>query len=297
MDFMKHSIVLGIDIGGSHITAALVDLTSRTIVDGSWNRCHIDSQGNATEIISAWSEVIRTAFDHVPAGQQYIGIGMPGPFDYEAGISLMKDQHKYDALYGLNVKTLLAEQLGLTSQHIRFINDAGCFLQGEVFGGAASGMNHVVGITLGTGLGSAVYHGDLAADADLWCSPFKDGIAEDYLSTRWFVKRYETLTGRTVKNVKEMIGRLPEEPVVQTVMNEFAVNLATFLTGFVRRENAEMVVLGGNIANAADLFMPALTAALAANDIHVPVKKAALGETAAIIGAASIWYEKHNTLA
>ncbi len=60
---------------------------------------------------------------------------MPGPFDYEKGISFIKDQNKYESLYGLNVKEMMAERLGVSTDHIRLMNDAGCFLQGEVMGG------------------------------------------------------------------------------------------------------------------------------------------------------------------
>ncbi|MBC9934310.1 ROK family protein [Chitinophaga qingshengii] len=288
---MKSSMALGIDIGGSHITAALVNLETRTIDTHSWHRTRVNSQGSATEIIEAWAAVINDAFGDIPADTRYIGIGMPGPFDYELGISRMKDQHKYDALYDLNVKQLLAAKLGLTPDKIRFINDAGCFLQGEVFSGAGRNYGHVIGLTLGTGLGSAIYHGGLAADADRWCTPYRDGIAEDYLSTRWFVKRYLELTGKTVKDVKELTTYLDSDPVVQQVFDEFAHNLANFLTGFIRDESPEAIVIGGNIAQASALFFPAVKRELAQHNYHMPLLEASLGEQAAILGAASIWYE------
>ena len=67
------------------------------------------------------------------------------------------------------------------------MNDASCFLKGEVFGGAAKGYNHVIGITLGTGLGSATFKNGVVYDGDLYYTPFKESTAEDYLSTRWFI--------------------------------------------------------------------------------------------------------------
>ncbi|MCW3464635.1 ROK family protein [Chitinophaga nivalis] len=289
---MRSSMALGIDIGGSHITAALVDLETRAIKEGSWNRKRINSQGSAADIIDEWAAVINEVFAATNTDSRYMGIGMPGPFDYEQGISLMKDQHKYDALYGLNVKALLAAKLGMDATHIRFINDAGCFLQGETFSGAAAGRQHVIGLTLGTGLGSAVYHGGLAKDADLWCTPFLDGMAEDYLSTRWFVKRYHEISGETVADVKALVERIAVDDRVTKIFHEFAVNLAAFLEDFVAAESPEVVVLGGNIANAAALFLPEVTAQLAAKQMQVPVVTAVLGEKAAILGAASIWHEQ-----
>ncbi|CAL1519281.1 ROK family protein [Chitinophaga sp. MM2321] len=286
---MKSSTALGIDIGGSHITAALVNLETRTIETGSWNRTRINSQGTASEIIAAWAAVINEAFREVPVAARYIGIGMPGPFDYEQGISLMNGQHKYDALYQLNVKTLLAEKLGIPPSQIRFINDAGCFLQGEIFSGAGRNYQHVIGLTLGTGLGSAAYHGGIAKDADRWCTPFLDSMAEDYLSTRWFIKRYHELSGESVADVKALTARLRTDSRVQDIFNEFAHNLATFLLSFIQAESPEVIVIGGNIANASPLFLPAVTLELEKNNIHLPLCVASLGEEAAILGAASIW--------
>lgn len=288
---MKNSTALGIDIGGSHITAALVDLGTRSIIEGTWNRTRIDSQGEAAEIIASWSAVISEVFTKAPAGVRHIGIGMPGPFDYEKGISLMLGQHKYDALYNLNVKDLLAEKLGIQPDQIRFINDAGCFLQGEVFSGAGRNYQTVIGLTLGTGLGSAIYRDGVANDADRWCSPFKDGMAEDYLSTRWFVKRYQEISGETVPDVKALVARIAVDGSIQELFNEFAVNLGTLLVDFVQAEQPEAIVIGGNIANAADLFFPLLTATLQKHQIHIPLLTASLGEAAALIGAASLWHE------
>lgn len=288
---MKNSTALGIDIGGSHITAALVDLGTRSVIEGSWNRTRIDSHGEAEDIIASWAAVISEVFSKAPAGVQHIGIGMPGPFDYEQGISLMKGQHKYDALYKLNVKNLLADKLGIAPAQIRFINDAGCFLQGEVFSGAGRNYERVIGLTLGTGLGSAVYRDGKAKDADRWCSPFKDGMAEDYLSTRWFVKRYQEVSGQDVPDVRALVARIGVDDSIQGLFNEFAVNLGTVLADFAQTEQPEVIVIGGNIANAADLFFPLLIATLQQHHIHVPVVTATLGEAAALIGAASLWHE------
>ncbi|RFS22001.1 ROK family protein [Chitinophaga silvatica] len=288
---MSNSTALGIDIGGSHITAALVDLQSRSIIEGSWNRTRVNSQAQSTEIIDSWASVIKEVFSKAPEGIKHIGIGMPGPFDYEEGISLMKGQHKYDALYGLNVKQLLAENLQIDSSQIRFINDAGCFLQGEVFSGAGKGNNRVIGLTLGTGLGSATYYDGVAHDANLWCSPFKGKMAEDYLSTRWFVARYKEVSGTSVADVKALVALHGTDPKVQQVFDEFAVNLADFLISFIETEKPEAIVIGGNIANASAYFFPNLNKALQAAGFNIPVQAAILGESAALIGAASLWYD------
>jgi glucokinase len=216
---------------------------------------------------------------------------MPGPFDYEKGISLIKNQDKYEALYGLNVKEMMATRLGITPEAIRLMNDAGCFLQGEVVGGAARGFKSAVGVTLGTGLGSATFKDGIAKDANLWCAPFKDSIAEEYISSRWLVKRYEGVTNNKVANTKELVGLIPTDPRIKDIFNEFGANLAAFLTPFIKENNPEVVVIGGNIAKACDWFLSKVEKDLEAQGITIPLRIARLGEDAHIMGAAGCWMD------
>lgn len=281
------SVVLGVDIGGSHITAALVDLESRSVIPGSGKRKLVNSQASSKEIIDEWCAVIRDAFTDAVAGGWKVGIAMPGPFNYDEGISLIKDQDKFQSLYHKNVRNLLANELGIGPASVKFMNDASCFLQGEVFGGAARDYNPVLGLTLGTGLGSAVCRNGVAEDADLWKSPFREGIAEDYLSTRWFVARYQQLSGQTVTGVKELMEE--DSPFVQQVFLEFGANLGAFLVPHILSNKAEAVVLGGNIANALPFFLPSLEKVIREHNPDVVLKKALLHEDASLIGAASCW--------
>ena len=52
---------------------------------------------------------------------------MPGPFDYEEGISYIAGNDKYEAFYGLNVKNMLADELKIKPSNILMKNDASCF--------------------------------------------------------------------------------------------------------------------------------------------------------------------------
>lgn len=293
---MNNSLVLGVDVGGSHITVALVDLQSGSIVKNSLARAHVNSHGTVNEIIKTWSTTIQEVRTTHQVKVDRIGIAMPNPVDYESGVSYIKGIDKYDALYGLNIKELLARELQLTPGRIRMKNDAGCFLNGEAVGGAARGYKDAIGLTIGTGIGTARYHNGIAEDADLWHSPFKESIVEDYLSSRWFVNRYKEISGKMVKNVKELSLAYETNPEVRAVFDEFAGNLTDFLASFVALEKPEVIVIGGNIANASELFFPSVKRRLADRDIHVPLCKAMLGEEAAIIGAASCWHQGYSTL-
>jgi glucokinase len=287
----KSFLVAGVDIGGSHITAALVDLRTGTVLSDSLNRESINPNESANDIITEWSSVIKKALNGSDCIKK-IGIAMPGPFEYEAGISLIKNQNKYDSLYGLNVKRLLAESLLIDECDILLKNDAGCFLQGEAFGGAAKGFKTAIGLTLGTGFGSARFANEISEDADLWQSAFLEGIAEDYLSTRWFVKRFYEMTGINVLNVKQLAELETHEDSVKKIFKEFGKNLALFLSDLIVLEKPEAIIIGGNIANAYSLFYNELSNNLPHTQYPLTVKKAELGENGNLVGAASCWYKE-----
>jgi len=277
------SLIAGIDIGGSHITAALIDTATWTIVNGSQKRTFIDSRASLQDILTNWANIISSTLPQYRPLR--IGIAMPGPFDYEAGVSYIKEQGKYATLYGVNVKMLLAEKLHMPVHHIRFDNDAVCFLRGEILAGSYQHNRKIVGITLGTGLGAAIYADGITTDASLWNTPFNDSIAENYFSTRWFLKRYHTLTGEHVQHVRELKEKGAKK-IVWQVFNEFGNNLHSFLSSVIQAEDPTQIILGGNIAKGYDLFNHAL------NRLNTPVLISALGEEASLLGAAGCW---HNT--
>ncbi|HEX2846118.1 MAG TPA: ROK family protein [Chitinophagaceae bacterium] len=284
---MQQPVFIGVDIGGSHISAARIDMNTAIVMDQYKVRESVNTQAQAAEIIETWTAAIRKVAIDTPSDAIHLGIAMPGPFDYNEGISGMKDQGKYDSLFGLNVRVLLADALNMPAAQIFFMNDAACFLQGEMFGGAGRGKQKAIGLTLGTGLGSAWYEEETGAvDADLWRSPFKTGIAEDYLSSRWFISCYYQLSGRKVGNVKELLEQRPDDKNVDKVLDIFAVNLAAFLLPLIKEKEADVVLLGGNISRAYDLFSGTLIDTLLQNDVDICIQQAEDGETAAMLGAA-----------
>lgn len=284
-----NSFVAGVDIGGSHITAAVIDLGSRRVQKETVCRKLVDANGSLEEILSSWSEAIQNCINTIPDQEIYIGIAMPGPFDYAAGISYIKEQDKFNSLYAVNVKQAVASRLGISACNIQFINDAASFLKGEVYCGAAQDQQCVYGITLGTGFGSALYKAGEANDANLWCAPFKEGIAEDYFSTRWFVQRYAEKTGNQIPNVRALAALYGKGAEVNEIFTEFGENLAAFFVEHLQNDDPEMLVLGGNISKSFDYFYPSLQRCLQNQNAGVIVKKSTLHEYASLLGAASCW--------
>lgn len=279
----KTDLLVGVDIGGSHITAALVDRTAGAVLRETQVRRPVDPHAEAYTVLQTWVSAIQETTWSLTGIKYRMGIAMPGPFDYEQGISYIKGFNKYESLYGLNVKKLLAQSLDIPTAAITMMNDAAAFLLGEATLGAAKGYRKPVGLTLGTGLGSARMQGDIGLPCDVNVSPLHDGRAEDYLSIGWFLQQYQMLAGRRAPDVKWIGARVNTDAVAAKVFNEFTTNLAIVLERFIDEENPDCVVLGGGIANAFDLFYPVLRQRLT---MSIPIRKSALGEAAAMAGAA-----------
>lgn len=122
-------------------------------------------------ILKEWTAAIKACKLGNRDTSKKIGIAMPAPFDYDSGTSLIKNLDKFKSLYLLNVKELLASDLEIEEDDVFMMNDASCFLKGEIFGGTAENYTNVIGVTLGTGLGSAISKNGIIYDGDLYCMP------------------------------------------------------------------------------------------------------------------------------
>lgn len=115
--------VVGIDIGGSHITLSLVDAHNAEIVRENYIREYVDSFAGKDIILSGWISAIQKLINGFDKDRLLIGIAMPGPFDYDQGICLMK-QGKFLDLLNINLKKELSDRLAVSEDQIFFLNDA-----------------------------------------------------------------------------------------------------------------------------------------------------------------------------
>ncbi|SDC84908.1 glucokinase [Algoriphagus faecimaris] len=274
---------IGVDIGGSHISAAVVSRNGDHVKLGEIKEAGVDTYATADEILSSWTEVIRSA-----AGERksyFLSVAMPGPFDYENGISLMEDQGKMKSLKGSSVRQLLAESLHISPELIHFTNDAAAFLIGESEVGAGRSYSNSLALTLGTGLGSAIKVEEVVKDAKLWTAPFKEGVAEDYLGTRWFVNMAKSNYNLEISGVKDLLSPEVEDSIRATLFQEFGENLGEFLFPYLIRLHSQAVILGGKISQIASLYLPHTQAYLDRMGIEVQIIISELQENAALVGA------------
>ena len=98
--------VISADIGGTHISVASVHWKDGQALVGSSYHPDINTSQTAEAIIAEWSKAIQQVSGS--RSDFYLGISMPGPYDYQNGTSLIKTQGKMRSLYGLSVKNLLS---------------------------------------------------------------------------------------------------------------------------------------------------------------------------------------------
>jgi glucokinase len=293
---MKQTLAIGVDIGGSHISCAAVDLQSFKIINETRTEREVDNKAEASKIIGVWVQSISDVIKKIPVNSlKGIGFGMPGPFDYVKGISYIKGVAKYENLYGCNVKNAITDNLSFPYDFpVRFMNDVSTFAVGEALVGKAAKAKRSMSITLGTGFGSAfiseripiVDGPEVPKLGCVYHLPYGDNIADDYFSTRWFVGRYKKLTGRELKGVKEFAELAGTDKIVMELFKEFGNNLGIFLAPWLKKFKAEVVVVGGNISHAYSLFGEIFENSLKKEGCSCKVSLSELKEDAAFIGAA-----------
>ena len=286
---------IGSDIGGSHISCALVDMFEGQIFAESRIEKDIDNKANADVILNGWTEALQGTISRVGADNiAGVGFAMPGPFVYDKGIAMFDASvDKFEKLYKVDVAKELSSRLGLDVPFC-FMNDASAFAVGEAWLGEAANVRRSVSVTLGTGFGSAfiedgvpvVEGSGVPPKGCLWHLPVKDGIADDYFSTRWYVARWEEISGEKVNGVRPIAERAETDKNARGLFTEFGTNMGNFLGRWLKEFGADKLVIGGNVTGAYNLFGPALEDSLKQLKADTQVILSGLKEDAAIIGSA-----------
>jgi glucokinase len=293
---MDKNIAIGTDIGGSHISCAAIDMVSGKIIRDSLTERSVDNQAEAAVIIGTWAEALSNVLKKVPRENvKGIGFAMPGPFDYVKGISYIRGVAKYENLYGINITDAISARLGTYDGFlIRFMNDASAFAVGEAWAGSASGFTRSLSITFGTGFGSAfiskripiVDGPEVPKLGCIYHLPYKEGIADDYFSTRGLLSRYKKLSGKELTGVKELASLGESDKLVADLFTDFGDNAGLFLAPWLKKFRAEILVIGGNISHAYNLFGNVFEDRLKKEKCFCEVALSKLKEDAALLGSA-----------
>ncbi|MEM6698043.1 MAG: ROK family protein [Bacteroidota bacterium] len=292
---MNH-LILAADIGGSHISSTIIDVTKWQVTDDQILQSHIDGFADKEMILTTWCNNLAQNIRDKEV--EKITIAMPGPFDYEKGIFEQHPEGKFGSLVGTNFKIAIQERLGRVVE-VHFENDAAAFGIGESYFGQSKDVKRSIAITLGTGLGAtfisnhqAIKTGeDIPEGGELYHQNFKDSIADDYFSTRWFVKQTKEKYDLEVAGVKELLESTNDETIAE-IFQKFTQSLHEFLLPYAQNFQAEAIVIGGNIAKAWSHFGVQLNTLFHSNAIRVA--PSILQEKAILLGAAKSAYNKSN---
>ncbi|MEU8221835.1 ROK family protein [Kribbella sp. NPDC048915] len=266
-----------LEVGGSHVTAAVVAPATWTVTEV--DRAKLESQAAPEEVVAQLAEAARK----LPLANG-LAVALPGPFDFATGVAWYRGQGKFDRLYGFNLGAALTEALGI---RLMFMNDAEAFAVGEWTAGEVRGVERCVGVTIGTGIGTAfladghvVREGDtVPPGGELYKTSYAGRPLEDTISARAILRRHTEATGVQAPGVKEIADQARAgDAAAKGVLRECFADLGSALKPWLERFGVTRTVLGGSISGAFDLVESVL---------DFPASATKDTEHSALIGAAA----------
>jgi len=292
-------LIPALEVGGTHVTAAVVDLSTGRVLEPTRSRRPLDSEGPAADVVRMLLEVARPVAA-ATGRKATLGVAIPGPFDYARGIGRFEGVAKFGSLAGLDLGAALRAGLDGPLARIVFLNDADAFVLGEWAWGAAAGHRRVVGVTLGTGVGSGFLdEGRIVAD-DPRVPPDGsvhllsiDGLAlEEVVSRRALLRQARLVVDDLPADADvldvAMLARGGDRRARRVFDDAFAA-LGSALAPWLVRFDASVLVVGGSMSGSWDLVRPPLVGALRRAEpalAGLATRHAAHAEDSALIGAA-----------
>jgi glucokinase len=315
--------VVGIDIGGTNLVVGTVSEDGSEMI-GLASEPTLPEHG-ADAVLA---RIVKLAHASMTEAKQQgktiigVGIGSPGPLDTKRGVVLLTPNLGWINL-PLRDRLSAALQLPATLD-----NDANCAIFGEWWCGAARGAAHVVGLTIGTGIGGGIvlkgeiYHGasDVAGELGHMtidsqgrrCKCGNYGCLEAYASGPAIAARaVEGIDAGADTSLPQYVGNDLSRVTAQVVYE--AANDGDLYALDVVRDTAKF--LGAGVANIINIFNPEVVVicggvTLAGDTLFVPlrseVKRRAfrpavdacrivpgtLPGTAGVIGAAAVFLKQ-----
>jgi len=301
---MAKKLIIGIDLGGTNLKIALLDLRYQIKDKEVLNTRKFIKKEN---LISAIIDSINKVIDNNNLSRANIlgiGLGLPGPIDYERGVV-----HFFPNILGwkeVGLKTILERRLRLP---VFVDNDAKLMSLAEYRLGAAKGSRNAVCITLGTGVGAGIiingnlYRGSSNASGEIGHMPINEkgprcncggrACLETYIGNNRILKEARRMFRRDITLEELSYLARKQNRQAQTIWLKIAGRLAVALVGAVNLLNPDCIVIGGGVAGAGEILFDNIRKIIARQAMsvqarHVKVFKAKLGNNAGLIGAAIV---------
>ena len=304
-------MLIGVDLGGTNLRTALLSQDGAIMEK---NKESSRASDGHERVVQRLIENIKRQRDiGVSQGHAVmaVGVGAPGVIDIERGIVVKSPN--FPDWNNLPLKAELEKALGLT---VFIENDANAAALGEQWRGAGKGIGSMIMLTLGTGVG-----GGIVLDGNIWhgadgmageighmtilpegrmCGCGNAGCLEMYASARGVTQNYCEALAEQERPVSDFItsqqvyqaAREGNEAAARA-MRDTGRYLGIGIASLINIFNPEMVVLGGGVKDAWDLFIDSTRAEVMKRAFDIPARRARivpseLGDDAGMVGAAAV---------
>ncbi|MBX7207358.1 MAG: ROK family protein [Verrucomicrobiaceae bacterium] len=258
------TLAIGIDLGGTNIKAALIDCATGAAV-ATLSKPTRDGEfvGDVPRFAVTVREIVEELESEAGAQKLDIGLSAPGLADPSGRcIRLMPGR-----MHGLEQFDWSA----FLDRRVNVLNDAHSALLGEVWIGAAQGCNDAFMLTLGTGVGGAVFAGgrllkgmvgraghlghitvDAMAPTDDFNTP---GSLEDAIGNQTIAARGQGKYATTLELISKVAAG---DADAAAIWLDSVLKLAAAVASLINVLDPEVVIIGGGIASGAGphLFEP-----------------------------------------
>ncbi|MEN8186199.1 MAG: ROK family protein [Bacteroidota bacterium] len=309
-DQFKYAV--GVDLGGTFVKVALVSNNGDLLFK---DKLPVRVEGTKDDVLETIKSGIQTIIAHADENRidiTGIGIGSPG-IVYDGIVHGGADN--LNGWKNVDLAAYFSKEFDLP---VLADNDANVMGLGEVAYGAAKGSTDVIFITVGTGIGGAIfvngklYGGHKNRGAELGhitvehngieCNCGGRGCLEVYASTTALIKQYAVQTGKDIKSIdgRYIVERFKdsEEHAVKCI-EDHTDYLGHGIAGFINIFSPQKVIIGGGISEAGKFYIDMIQKAAfnyampdCAKNTHIAGAK--LGNDAGCLGAASLIFENLN---
>ncbi|MFC2155419.1 ROK family protein [Acidobacteriota bacterium] len=277
--------IAGIDLGGTKIHTAIAD------TNGNISAAIKSVTGSGLEpVIHNISESLEQAARKAGISIQHIfriGIGVPGPVDYNRGV--VRICPNISGWRNIPIVDILKRRYPWAEVFVE--NDARAAGLAEARIGAGKGYNHVFYTTVSTGIGGAiiingkVYHGADGAAGEIGHMRFPDGADFEDIASGPAIQRIFNIDPEALKE-KFRQGN----PDAQKALNHLVHHLGIGLGNIATLLNPDVIVIGGGLSNLGSLLFPRLRKEIKKNAFsisgrNVKIKKAGLKSNSGVLGA------------
>lgn len=298
---MKHKYLIGVDVGGTKIEAAVLDNKGAFCFRQRLNT----PAGHYEQTLHTIKTLIEHAEKKLDMTFGSVGIGTPGAMSPYSG--KIKNANS-TCLNGRNLKQDLERTL---QRKIRLSNDANCFALSEAIDGSGADARSIFGVILGTGTGGGlVFNKQLIQGRNLitgewghnplpWpgtdelpgpdCYCGRQGCIETWLSGPAMSLDHFHQTGRKLNAEEIHQAVLDQDPQCETTLRRYEHRLARGLAHVINIFDPDVIVLGGGLSNIKSLYtnIPKIWSPFIFSDhIETVLSQPAHGDSSGVRGAA-----------